>query len=228
MSTEESQRLKDQTRCICLQSVKCSQKILQPSPSGSLFLGTFHFMRRDSTKFLQTQVGSVRQISMTTHTIYTQDKGVAQLTINVFTTFNKVVEGSQQACQLSIRSDRTAFLAPLNGLMLNAAELLSSDSGLFLGFYIFSCQCFSSSILELLTIPVSAILSLSSCIALFYVLSHSPFSQLGNFHGSLSQGYAAGPYQNYIKISKTLNHIQLNPQDKSYGCHQMIQIETGA
>lgn len=129
----------------------------------------------------------------------------------MFITFNKVVEGSLLSCQLSIRSNRSASIAPLNGLIPSAAELLSSDFlGFFLQFYIFSCPCFSSSTLELLTILVSVILTLSSYIALFHVLVHSPFSQLVSFHGSLIQGYAAEPYQNYTKTSKTLNQIQLN------------------
>lgn len=103
----------------------------------------------------------------------------------MFTTSSKVVGESLQASHLSGKSGRSASTTPLDGLILIAAELLSSDSVFVffsLGFYIFSYQCFSYPTLELLTIPVSAILPLSSYIALCYVLFHSPFSQLGNFH----------------------------------------------
>lgn len=97
----------------------------------------------------------------------------------------------------------------------NAAELLSSDSlFFFLGFYIFSCQCFSSSILELLLIPASAILALSSCIALFYLLSQSfltTWQFSWKFELRLCSWTISKLYQNYIKLSKTLNNIQLNP-----------------
>lgn len=81
----------------------------------------------------------------------------------MFTTSDKVVEGTLYACQLSIRLNRLSSTAAFNGLIFNAAELPLLTHYVFffpIGFYIVSHQCFSSSILELLTIPVSAILPL--------------------------------------------------------------------
>lgn len=128
----------------------------------------------------------------------------------MFTTSDKVVEGTLYACQLSIRLNRLSSTAAFNGLIFNAAELPLLTHYVFffpIGFYIVSHQCFSSSILELLTIPVSAILPLFLlsftsffcffCTAPFHVLSHNPFSQVGSFHRSLSQSYTAGPHQSF-------------------------------
>lgn len=132
----------------------------------------------------------------------------------MLTTFYEVVEGSLQACQLSIRSDRSASIAPLNGLIMLLSCFLLTHCFFFLGFYIFSCQCFSSSILELLLIPASAILALSSCIALFYLLSQSfltTWQFSWKFELRLCSWTISKLYQNYIKLSKTLNNIQLNP-----------------
>lgn len=104
---------------------------------------------------------------------------VTQLTNSMFTNSNKAVGGSLQASQPSGTSGRLASMAPLNRLILIAAELLSSGSFFPLGFYVFPYQCFSlgfyiffyqyfsSPPLELLTISVSAILALSPYIALF-------------------------------------------------------------
>lgn len=138
----------------------------------------------------------------------------------MFTTFNKVVEASFQL--VSYQSGQTGELPLL--LWMGWYPVLLSCCLLdflffFLQFYIFSCQCFSSSILELLTILVSVILTLSSYTALFYVLVHSPFSQLASFHGNFSQVYVAEPYKNYTKISK---------YPVTYRCQWMIQIEIEA
>lgn len=111
-----------------------------------------------------------------------------------------------QISRLSGGSGRSASMAPLNGLMCIAAGLLSSDSllgGFFLRLsYIFLSVFFLS---YPWTIPVSAILSLSSYIALCYVLFHSPFSQLGNFHV-------------WVKVMG-LDHIKIISNTKSLNSH---------
>lgn len=80
-----------------------------------------------------------------------------------------------------------AFAALWNRIIYDVAELLSSDSLFFFGFYAFSFECCYYWILKVLVSSASTILLMSaispflSCVLLAYVLSHSYFSRPSTF-----------------------------------------------
>lgn len=132
----------------------------------------------------------------------------------MLTTFYKVVEGSLQACQLSIRSDRSASTAPLNGLIMLPICFLLTHCFFLRILYIFMSMFF---LLYPWTATYPCISNLSSLILHSSILSTFSQSFLTTwqfswkFESRLCSWTISKLYQNYIKISKTLNHIQLNP-----------------
>ena len=91
------------------------------------------------------------------------------------------------------------------------ALLFSASCNFFSGSCIFSSQCFSLWVLELLTVPISMILPLPAVFSLLSswlcsVFFHVSFSQVSDFLGNLSQGCAAMLYENLAS-----DRWQLNP-----------------
>lgn len=93
----------------------------------------------------------------------------------MFTTSNKVVEGTLYACQLSTRLNRLSSTAAFNGLIFNAAELPLLTHYVF--FFVFVCfshriLCSFTSVFFLLypwTANYTCISNLTSLFTLFYL-----------------------------------------------------------
>lgn len=127
----------------------------------------------------------------------------------MFTTSSKVVWESLQASHLSGKSGRSASTTPLDGLILIAAELLSSDSVFVLFFlgilYIFLSVFFLSYPWTANYPCISNLASLIWHSSMLCTFSQSFFTTWQ--FSCLSQGYRVGPYQNCIKMPKNLDSL---------------------